>query len=143
MSLLYAKFYCVHNLIVCSMCAHCYCVQFLSMCVAVSTQFIITHSWRLCAIFITVCCSEHTVLLRTVGNCVQLLQCVLCLAGEFATEVWENGDWEEDLATRTASQRDHLSCSRRPNPAETGQRYFFQCRRKASQGVMATSQRAR
>ena len=47
------------------------------------------------------------------------------LAGEIATEVWENGDWEEDSATRTASQRDHPTCSRRPNPAETGQRYFF------------------
>ena len=125
MSLLYAKFYCVHNLIVCSMCAHCYCVQFLSLCVAVSTQFLLRTVGN-CVQFLSLCVAVSTLfLLRTVGTSVQLLQCVLCLAGEFATEVWENGDWEEDSATRTASQRDHLSCSRRPNPAETGQRYFF------------------
>jgi len=78
MSLLYAKFYCVHNLIVCSMCAHCYCVQFLSLCVAVSTQFLLRTVGN-CVQFLSLCVAVSTLfLLRTVGNCVQILS--LCVA---------------------------------------------------------------
>ena len=103
MSLLYAKFYCVHNLIVCSMCAHCYCVQFLSLCVAVSTQFLLRTVGN-CVQFLSLCVAVSThFLLRTVGDCVQLLQCVLCpRSGKTAIgkRIWRRGPLLKETISR-------------------------------------------
>ena len=49
----------------------------------------------------------------------------LCFTAKRARQVWNEGTWDEDISTRFASQRDHVSCQKRPNPATSGQRYFL------------------
>ena len=118
------------------------CAIFITVCCSEHTVFI-THSWQLCANFITVCCSEHTVFItHSWHQCATASMCALpcrriCDRG-LGKRRLGRGFGDADRFSKRPSLVFQASKSCRDRSA-----VFFQCRRKASQGVMATSQRAR